>query len=103
MMVTVGDPVTALVDCTAFQIDILLVLADGGVQKGVSIRRKLGDRYGSTSGPRLYPNLDRLVDRGLIEKSPSEDGRAKLYRLTDTGRHQVAAYVEYVYTRGGGV
>lgn len=96
-----ADPATALVDCTAYQVDILLILADNGPQKGISIRRALGDRYEYTRNSRLYPNLDRLADSGLIEKSPAADGRAKLYRLTDAGRHQVAAYTEYVYTRGG--
>ena len=103
MMVTVGDPVTALADCTAFQIDILLIIGDTGGENGANIRRALNDRHGFTSGRRLYPNLDSLVEEGYIEKGPAEDGRANQYRLTDAGRHQVAAYVEYVYTRGGDV
>lgn len=39
---------------------------------------------------RLYPNLDTLVDKGLVEKE-QKDGRTNAYALTRRGRRELKA------------
>lgn len=84
-----------LADCTAFQIDILLAMADGGPQKGVRIGERLEPRHGEVRPGRLYPNLDTLRTRRLVSKTPIND-RANEYALNDVGRAAVRAYADYV-------
>lgn len=75
-------------DLTGFQRDILTVLA-GGEEYGLAIKRALGDRYGDeVNHGRLYPNLDRLADAGLVTKRALDD-RTNGYSLTDRGRDVV--------------
>jgi DNA-binding PadR family transcriptional regulator len=50
---------------------------------GLAIKRELEDRYNEPINySRLYPNLDRLVRKNLVEKS-SLDRRTNRYELTD--------------------
>jgi hypothetical protein len=50
---------------------------------GLAIKRELEDRYNEPINySRLYPNLDRLVRKSLVEKS-SLDRRTNRYELTD--------------------
>jgi DNA-binding PadR family transcriptional regulator len=42
---------------------------------------------------RLYPNLDELVDRGLIEKSEL-DKRTNEYSLSDAGEQLIIEHAE---------
>jgi DNA-binding PadR family transcriptional regulator len=52
---------------------------------GLAIKRQLEDYYESeVNHGRLYPNLDELVERGLVEKSEL-DKRTNQYALTDAG------------------
>lgn len=76
-------------DLTAFQRDTLYVIAaiesdDADEQPyGLAIKRGLEDYYGiDVHHGRLYPNLDDLVDDGLIEKSEL-DRRTNSYELTE--------------------
>ena len=76
-------------DLTAFQRDILYVLAGADDPHGLAIKRALED-YLSTdvNHGRLYPNLDTLVDMGLVEKG-QKDRRTNEYTLLDRGRREL--------------
>jgi DNA-binding PadR family transcriptional regulator len=53
---------------------------------GLAIKRELQRRYGrEVNTGQLYPNLDQLVDAGLLAKRPL-DGRTNGYQLTERGR-----------------
>lgn len=75
---------------------ILKTLA-GGPRHGYAIARFIEDTTGETvliEEGSLYPALYRMERRGWVEAEwgTSELGRrAKLYRLTDAGREQLAA------------
>jgi DNA-binding PadR family transcriptional regulator len=72
-------------DLTAFQRDILYVVAGLDNSYGLGIKRGLEEYYHKEiNHGRLYPNLDSLVERGLLEKS-ALDKRTNLYTLTDEG------------------
>jgi DNA-binding PadR family transcriptional regulator len=75
-------------DLTAFQRDILVAIGahygeDGEYPYGLAIKRSLEDyRQTAVNHGRLYPNLDTLVDKKLVEKSEI-DKRTNRYELTD--------------------
>jgi len=76
---------TDLSDLTGFQRDCLYVIAGLDELHGLAIRDELEDYYESeVLHGRLYPNLDDLVDAGIVEKS-EVDGRTNSYALTDAG------------------
>ncbi|WP_227354774.1 PadR family transcriptional regulator [Haladaptatus salinisoli] len=71
-------------DLTAFQRNILIVLTEEPMY-GLAIKRELEDFYDAeVNHGRLYPNLDTLVERGLVEKSEL-DKRTNEYGLTQDG------------------
>lgn len=78
-----------MIGLTGFQRDILYIVAGLGGPHGSAIRDELEDYYRKdiTSG-RLYPNLDTLVDKGLVEKD-QYDKRTNCYALTDHGRREL--------------
>lgn len=85
-------------DLTAFQRDALLVLAgwNGEPPKGTALKNELDRLYGKeVNHGRLYPNLDTLVDRGLVSKGRKDD-RTNSYALTGRGRRELEAYREWV-------
>lgn len=70
---------------TAFQRDLLFVIASIGPAKGLAAKEELADYYAAEiNHGRLYPNLDTLVDMGLVEKG-SMDRRTNSYELTARG------------------
>lgn len=72
-------------DLTGFQRDCLYVVAGLDEPHGLAIKAKLEEYYGAeVHHGRLYPNLDDLVDRGLVEKG-QKDRRTNVYALTDDG------------------
>jgi DNA-binding PadR family transcriptional regulator len=77
-------------ELTDFQRDAILILARDGPQYGLAIKRALQNLYGydgigeEVHHGRLYPNLDTLVDIGLVAKS-SLDQRTNEYELTERG------------------
>lgn len=77
---------------TGFQRDLLVVLADGNIHKGLDIKSELESYYGDDEihHGRLYPNLDTLVDKELIEKT-IVDGRSNGYSLSQEGENQLIA------------
>jgi len=83
-----------MIDLTAFQ---QLILLDVGIRErqnaesphGLAIKEDLEEMYGEeVNHGRLYPNLDDLVDAGLIEKS-ERDKRTNEYSLTDRGAEAI--------------
>ena len=73
-------------DLTGFQRDLLIVIAGHDSLKGLAIKDELDDYYGKEiNHGRLYPNLDEIVDAGLVEKGKLDD-RTNAYSLTDAGR-----------------
>lgn len=78
-------------DLTGFQRDILYVVAGQHEPHGLAIKDELEDYYESEiHHGRLYPNLDTLVDKGLIEKGQI-DKRTNYYSLTDRGQRELQA------------
>lgn len=78
-------------DLTGFQRDALYVIAGLGSPKGLAIKDELDQYYGSDiNHGRLYPNLDTLVAKGLVEKGRIDD-RTNSYTLTQRGRREINA------------
>lgn len=75
-------------DLTRFKTEILYALADIGPVHGLGVKDSLEDLYERVHHGRLYPNLDDLIERGLVEKD-SVDGRTNEYRLTSKGEEYV--------------
>ena len=84
-MATNAQHTEPLSDLTAFQRDILTIIARVGAPYGLRIKRELEAEYGTdVNHGRLYPNLDDLVQMGLVEKS-ERDKRTNNYGLTERG------------------
>jgi PadR family transcriptional regulator PadR len=76
-------------DLTAFQRDILYVAAGMDEPHGLGIKAELDDYYeGDVNHGRLYPNLDDLIEKDLLEKG-THDQRTNSYTLTDEGRQSL--------------
>jgi DNA-binding PadR family transcriptional regulator len=92
---TIGDEPAAIArDLTAFQRNILIILAEEPMY-GLAVKRELEDYYGDeVNHGRLYPNLDELVEMGLIEKSEL-DKRTNQYELTDDGYEAVLDQLDW--------
>ena len=85
-------------DLTAFQKNILTVLGEEA-RYGLAIKRELEDYYGQeVNHGRLYPNLDDLVNKGLVEKSEL-DKRTNEYALTDDGFDAVLDDLEWTLSK----
>lgn len=81
-------------ELTAFQRNILTVLAEQP-RYGLAIKRELESYYGEeVNHGRLYPNLDDLVSKGFVEKSEL-DKRTNEYALTDDGVEAVLDGLEW--------
>lgn len=81
-------------DLTRFQYDLLAALHTHGRMHGLGIKSHLETEYdyGEVNHARLYPNLDTLVERGLVGKSEL-DGRTNEYDITDAGMERVRGRV----------
>jgi DNA-binding PadR family transcriptional regulator len=85
---TITDSPGIVRDLTAFQQNILVILAEEPMY-GLAIKRHLEDYYGTeVNHGRLYPNLDDLVEMDLVEKSEL-DKRTNQYELTEEGHEAV--------------
>ncbi|WP_433634416.1 helix-turn-helix transcriptional regulator, partial [Halomicrococcus sp. NG-SE-24] len=70
---------------TGFQRDLLYVINSLDEPHGLAIKDELEDYYEKEiHHGRLYPNLDTLVDKGLVEKGEI-DNRTNFYTLTQRG------------------
>lgn len=82
-------------DLTGFQRDLLYVVAKESEQHGLALKDELEEYYESEiHHGRLYPNLDTLVDKGLIEKGVI-DKRTNYYDITARGRREIEARHEW--------
>lgn len=82
-------------DLTGFQRDLLYVIAGRDDPHGLAIKAELEEYYESEiHHGRLYPNLDALVDKGLVEKGEL-DRRTNYYALTQRGDRELAARREW--------
>ena len=85
-------------DLTAFQNNILVILGKEPMY-GLAIKRELEEYYGTeVNHGRLYPNLDELVDLGLVEKSEL-DKRTNQYSLTDDGYDAVLDGIQWTLSK----
>ncbi len=82
-------------DLTGFQRDLLYVIAGLDEPHGLAIKEELEDYYESeVNHGRLYPNLDTLVEKALIEKG-ERDRRTNFYTLTKRGQRELDARKEW--------
>lgn len=78
-------------DLTGFQRDLLYVVAGLDEPHGLAVKSELEDYYETeVHHGRLYPNLDTLVEKGLVEKG-QRDRRTNYYVLTGRGRREIEA------------
>jgi len=85
-------------DLTKFQVRMLGILAQED-RYGLAIKRALEDYYGEEiNHGRLYPNLDTLVEKDLVEKYEI-DRRTNGYRLTERGHSVLAFETAWLATR----
>jgi DNA-binding MarR family transcriptional regulator len=91
------DFASLLDDNTNFQIQILLAIQNltirGESTYGLAIKEQLEEVYRANEvhHGRLYPNLDQLEERGLIDKEQIDD-RSNAYNLTPTGKGFLKKY-----------
>lgn len=72
-------------ELTDFQRDILVIVAGMEQPKGLAVKEELDEYYEEEiNHGRLYPNLDSLVEEGMIEKRALDD-RSNAYTITDAG------------------
>ncbi|RXK46752.1 PadR family transcriptional regulator [Halorientalis pallida] len=82
-------------DLTGFQRDLLYVIAGYDEPHGLAIKDALEEYYeGEIHHGRLYPNLDTLVEKGLVEKG-KKDRRTNVYNVTKRGRRELEARREW--------
>ncbi|AAV45469.1 MULTISPECIES: PadR family transcriptional regulator [Haloarcula] len=82
-------------DLTGFQRDLLYVIAGLDEPHGLAIKEELENYYESeVNHGRLYPNLDTLVEKALIEKG-ERDRRTNFYTLTKRGQRELDARKEW--------
>jgi DNA-binding PadR family transcriptional regulator len=85
-------------DLTAFQQNILVILAEEP-RYGLAIKRELEAYYDDeVNHGRLYPNLDDLVEMELVEKSEL-DKRTNQYALTEAGKEAVLDQLSWEFSK----
>jgi DNA-binding PadR family transcriptional regulator len=78
-------------DLTGFQRDLLYVVAGQDEPHGLAIKDELEDYYEKEiHHGRLSPNLDTLVEKGLLEKG-EQDRRTNYYIVTTRGQRELEA------------
>jgi DNA-binding PadR family transcriptional regulator len=84
-----------MIDLTGFQRDLLFVVAGLDGPNGLTVKDELEGYYGKqVRHGRLYPNLDTLVEKGLLEKG-QKDRRTNEYRLRDRGRNELEERLDW--------
>ena len=76
-------------ELTGFQRDLLYVIAAADQPSGQDVKSEIEGYYSADiNHGRLYPNLDTLVDRNLVEKGQL-DRRTNYYDITDEGTSMI--------------
>ncbi|MFA9417934.1 PadR family transcriptional regulator [Natrinema sp. HArc-T2] len=76
-------------DLTGFQRDLLYVIAGADQPSGQDVKDEIEQYYGSEiNHGRLYPNLDTVVNKDLVEKGQL-DRRTNYYAITDEGEQAI--------------
>lgn len=84
-------------DLTGFQRDLLRAITILDRPKGLDVKAFLeADSYPHINHGRLYPNLTKLADIGLVNKGRIDD-RTNSYTLTRRGKREVSEH----YTKWG--
>lgn len=82
-------------DLTGFQRDLLYVTAGLERPHGLAIKHELDEYYDTEiHQSRLYPNLDALVEKGLLYKR-RRDQRTNEYGLTGRGKREINARIAW--------
>lgn len=82
-------------DLTGFQRDLLYTIAGRDDPHGLALKDELEEYYETEiHHGRLYPNLDTLVTKGLVEKR-EKDARTNSYSLTRRGHRELKARREW--------
>lgn len=72
-------------ELTGFQRDLLTVIAGLDKPSGQTVKEEIEKEIDEVNHGRLYPNLDAVVENGLVEKGQL-DRRTNYYTLSETGR-----------------
>lgn len=72
-------------ELTGFQRDLLTVIAGLEKPSGQTVKEEIEREIDEVNHGRLYPNLDALVESGLVEKGQL-DRRTNYYALSESGR-----------------
>ncbi|WP_339106037.1 PadR family transcriptional regulator [Haloterrigena salinisoli] len=82
-------------DLTGFQRDLLYTIAGQDEPHGLALKEELEDYYEKEiHHGRLYPNLDELVNKGLVDKG-EVDRRTNYYTITARGQRELEARREW--------
>ncbi|QFU81734.1 PadR family transcriptional regulator [Natronorubrum aibiense] len=82
-------------DLTGFQRDLLYVIAGADQPSGQDVKDEIEQYYDSEiNHGRLYPNLDTLVNKELVEKGQL-DRRTNYYAISDRGLEQIEVRREW--------
>lgn len=89
-------------DLTAFQRDLMFVIAGKDEPHGLALKEELEQYYEvEIHHGRLYPNLDTIVDKGLVSKG-TRDKRTNTYEITNRGRREIESHREWIDARVSG-
>lgn len=76
-------------DLTGFQRDLLYVIAGADQPSGQDVKDEVERYYNvDINHGRLYPNLDTLVNKELVEKGQL-DRRTNYYAISDDGKQRI--------------
>ena len=82
-------------DLTGFQRDLLYVIAGLDEPHGLAVKEELEEYYETEiHHGRLYPNLDTLVEKGLIDKGKL-DKRTNIYTVARRGHREIESRKEW--------
>lgn len=82
-------------DLTGFQRDLLYVIAGAEQPSGQDVKEEIEQYYSSEiNHGRLYPNLDTLVNKELVEKGQL-DRRTNYYGITESGEQTIVERREW--------
>ena len=87
---TESDALQTVFQLTGFQRDLLWVIAGSDRPSGQDIKEEMESEFREVGHGRLYPNLDTLVDRNLVEKGQL-DRRTNYYAITEAGLEALSA------------